>query len=483
MDISKKKVFRDSLIYTILPKISLIASFLILPLISPYLTLKDYGIYGLLMAYISIFQIVIILGQNILIQNAFFTHKHSYKLVWKRSFGIMIIAGLISSIIFYFILRFTLMDELGNNWAVVLVMVSIFLIFSPIDVIVVNYYVLKEKALPYAYGAALTGIICSCCTLILIKYFKLGYMGWIISLPVGVLMSYIYYFRRIFIKEHIVPQLKIKKNFFLKAIRVGLPLTPHQISLYILGISDRLLLQYMRVPIRQIGLYSQGYNLGSQGNIIISGVFQSLTRKLQEAFRSDTEYSRLFIRKMMIFVPLIISVIFFSASLWIKEIFLFLFRKPELREAYPIAIVVLCSYMFWSIYVFFTYPLSIKNKTFSISLISLTAAGVNIIGNIILIPHFGIWAALGVTYFSYMIFGLAGLLNKENRLFLNRYINVVKLSVFLFTINITLFVIVYLSKDLNFMIKALFTVILAGCFGLLIKKVIFKKEPYALSDI
>jgi len=483
MDISKKKILRDSLIYTILPKISFVAALLILPIISPYLTLEDYGVYGLLMAYISIFQIVMVLGQNILLQNSFFTHKIAYKLVWKRSFGLMIIAGLISSIIFYFIVYFTMMDKLGNNFIYVIIMVSFFFTFSPIDVIVVNYYVLKEKSLQYAYGAALTGLIAAGTTLISIKYLKMGYMGWIITLPVTVLTSYLYYFRRIFIKEGIVPQFKLKRKFLFWALRIGLPLTPHQLSLFILGISDRILLQYMHVPIKNIGFYSQGYNLGSQGSIVVNGIFQSLSRKLQDGFRGETERHRLFIRKLMIFVPLLISCILFMASLWTKEAFFILFRNPALREAYPVTIVVLCSYMFWSVYTFFTYPLSIKNKTFSVSIISLAAASVNIIGNIILIPYFGIWAALGVTYFSYMIFGFAGLLNKENRLFLNKYVNTFKLCVFLFGVNILLFVITYLNKDMSVVFKATITVFMLSIFGLFIKKFILRELNYAVSDI
>ncbi|MES2394583.1 MAG: hypothetical protein V4549_01185 [Bacteroidota bacterium] len=483
MDSIKTQLFRDSLIYTFLPKISIVGSLLILPLITPYLTLEDYGMFGLLMAYVVIFQVFVVLGQHVLLHNSFFTHKTSYKLIWKRSFGLMTIAGLLNSLIFSVILYFTMKDELGENWIFVLVMVSLYFTLSPIDTIVYSYYVLKEKALPYAYGAGLTGIITTFVTLISIKYLKLGYLGWIISLPLSVLISYIYYFRRIFIIERIVPRFRLKKSFLLKAFRTGLPLTPHQLSLFILGISDRLLLEYLNVPIKQIGLYSQGYNLGSQGSIIINGIFQSFSKKLQEGFRGDTEYHRTFIRKSMIFIPMLISVILFLGSLWIKEFFFFLFSKPELREAYPITIIVLCSYMFWSIYTFFSYSLSIKNHTFSISKISLTAAVINIVGNIILIPYFGIWASLGVTYFSYMIFGFAGLLNKENRLFLNKYVNILKLCIFLASINIIFFVIAYFSKDLSVIVKVLFTLLLLSVFGIFIKKNIFKRVNYAILNL
>ena len=477
MNFSKRKIFIDSLIYTILPKVSFIAALLILPWITPYLTLKDYGVYGLLMAYITIFQTVMILGQNILLQNSFFTYQDKYKLVWRRSFAIMIIAGLASCIIFGLILYFTLLDKLGDNSLKIFIMVSIYFILSPIDTVVVNYYVLKEKSLPYAYGSALTGLTTTLITLITVKYLRYGYMGWVISLPIAVIMSYLYYFKRVFIIEKIIPEFRFNRRFLKKALKIGLPLTPHQLSLYILGISDRLLLEYFKIPIKSLGFYSQGYNMGSQGNVITNGVFQALSKKIQEGFRGTDERSRIFIRKAIIIVPITISIIFFLGSLWMKEVFFVLFRNPELRQAYPISIVVICSYMFWSIYTFFTYPLSIKNNTLSVSKISVTAGVFNIVGNIILIPYYGVWAALGVTYLLYVIFGFAGLLNKENRTFLNTYINISKISLYLFLLNVFLFAMAYISKDLDFLYKFFITISL-----MLVLLFVFKKNSKLINS-
>lgn len=470
MNFSRRKIFIDSLIYTILPKVSFVASLMILPWITPYLTLNDYGIYGLLMAYVTVFQIVMVLGQNVLLQNTFFTYRTNYKLVWKRAFAIMTLAGIVCCFMFCLIVYFTFLDKLGDNFLPILIMISIYFILSPIDTIVVNYYVLHEKSLPYAYGAALSGLITTLITLITIRYLKFGYLGWVISLPSGALISYVYYFRRIFLKEKIYPEFRLKGRFIVKALKVGLPLTPHQLSLYILGISDRLLLEYFNIPIKQIGFYSQGYNIGSQGNIIVNGIFQAFSKKLQEGFRGNDDVHRIFIKRIIIIIPVTISIILFIGSLWAKEAFLFLFRNPELQNAYPVSIIVLSSYMFWSLYSFFSYPLSIKNQTFAISKITLIAASFNIVGNIVLIPYYGIWASLGVTYVSYVIFGFAGLFNKENRLFLNTYINIFNTCIYLFLINLTLFITSFLSKDLNWGLKLVLSLLVTSLIVGALKK-------------
>lgn len=457
MKISKKKFIADSLIYIFLPKVSVLASIIILPLISPFLTLEDYGLYGLILAYVSIFQIALILGQNVILQNSYFDYKNKFFLVWQRCFGIMTIGAILSSVIFFLILYFTLQSELKDSWLLVGFLITVFLVLSPLDTIAVSYFVLKGKSLPFAYGSALSGLIGVVVTFVCIRYFGLGYLGWIISLPVTALIKCLYYVRTLFFREKIFPVFNIKKRFWKKAIRIGLPLTPHQLSLYILGSSDRLLLQYFKIPVSQLGFYSQGYNFGSQSSILIGGIFQALSKNLQEGFRGREEYHRIFIRKLMIIIPLSISLVLFAGSLWTREIFFFLFRNPELRMSYPVTIVVISSYMYWSVYTFFTYPLSIKGKTFSISKISLTASAVNIAGNLIAIPLFGIWGALGTTYLSYMIFGIAGIFNKENREFLNRYINVTKLCFYFMMINLALFVAAFLTKDLNITTKLFVT--------------------------
>ena len=127
--------------------------------------------------------------------------------------------------------------------------------------------------------------------------------------------------------------------------------------------------------------------------------------------------------------------------------------------------------MFWSLYGFFTYPLSISNNTFSISKITIFAATINIIGNLIFIPFYGIWGSLIVTYISYFVFGFAGLLNIENRNFLKKYINITKVCFYSFLLNITFLIISYSARDISIFYKLLITVALLPVGIVYIKRI------------
>ena len=461
---SKKKAIKSILIYTILPKLSIVLNLLFLPILSPFLTLSDYGIQGVILAYVGVFQMLIYLGQNVHIQNAYFEYKSNYFLIWQRSFGLMTIAGIVASILMGLIIYFFLIPTIGPHWPVVIICLSVFLISSPINEVVILYCVLKEQPLLLALSSVLSGLLTLFVSFVAIKYLHLGFLGWILAMPINGLFLYLFYFRKIVVREKIYPKLKLNKRFLKDALEVGLPLVPHQLSLYVMNVSDRLLLTFFGVGIKSIGYYSQGYSMGSNGTVLYSGVFQSLSRNLQEAFRSKEEHHKLYITKTILIIPLGLSICFFVASLWCKEGFFILFRNPELRQSYPIAIITLGSLMFYPIYSFFTYPLSINKKTFSISKISIAAALFNILGNIILIPDYGIWAAAGTTYVSSIIFGFAGLFDRENRNFLNQYLNITKFCGWMFVINISLFSMSYLSKDITIYIKVPVTILILTAY-------------------
>jgi O-antigen/teichoic acid export membrane protein len=470
MQFNKRQILKDSVIYTVLPKISFVAGIIITPFISKYLTLNDFGIYGLILSLTAIFQTLVVIGQNVVIQNAFFEYRSNYKLIWRRSFGLMIVAAITGAALFCVVAYPFLADKLNQNTTLVFALVSLYIILSPIDAIAVSHYVLHQKSYPYAKATALSGLLNQLIIFITIKFFKLGYLGWIIAMPCGYIFQYVFYSKELFVREKIFPVFKLKKNFYRKAFKIGLPLIPHQLSLYVLGTSDRLLLDVYKVKTDQIGIYNQGYGLGSYAIYLVSGVFQALSRFFHEAFRSNNKTDEIQLRKYIIFTPVAINILLAIVSLWMKEIYKFLFAKPELQTGYPVAIVVMCSYMFWSLYTLFTYPLVIQKKTSMIARISVIAAIFNIVGNIVLIPKYGIWSAVITTYFGYMVFGTAGLLNKSVKASFEKYVNIYKFCFVLVTANILLLAICYAMKDESFVYKIIISALFVVIPFILLKK-------------
>ena len=473
----QKKVIFNFFVYSILPKLSSVLFIFILPFVSHNLTLNDYAIYGLVSAYLLLFQFLTILGQNVVLQNSYFEFNNTFHLVWSRSFGLMTVAGFFSSILLSFILYFSLYDKFNGYFFIVILSLTVYLTLSPIDTVSSTFFVLSDNPLPYTITSLVSGIVATLVFFIAVGVFKLGFLGWILMWPTGVIFNYILYINRLFLKAKIYPKLISKRSFKKRVLKVGLLYMPHQISQMILNSSDRILLQYFNVPSKQIGLYSQGYTIGSYGMFGVNGYFQTFARRIQENFRnSDNLECRVFLRKLIFISTFSLSTLLFFASLFSKEFFLFFFRTKELQQAHPVAIIVMCSYMYWSTYTFFTYPLLISGKTKLISMISAISAAINILGNILLIPKYGIIATTGMTYISYVFFGFATLLIRHNRIYLNSILNLRTLCFLLIFVNIALAYTSFALRDLYIGYKLSISAIFLCIIGLIYvkKSLLFK---------
>src|SRR5690349_7738261 len=104
-----RKFFSDSVTYAIGPQLPKLIGFLLLPILTKYLTAEDYAIWGIATAYIAALNGLRDLGFTQVIVNYFFRYYDSerrWKLVWRQIFGFLTLWGfgyvLILGIVFYF---------------------------------------------------------------------------------------------------------------------------------------------------------------------------------------------------------------------------------------------------------------------------------------------------------------------------------------------------------------------------------------------
>jgi len=409
----KKKFFIDTLLYTAAPKLPSMVSFLILPVITPYLSLNDYGKFGMIIACYSLFQLAVTLGQKVILQNSFFEYPNKYNLVWSRSYGIMIIGSILGSLCMAIAFFFLLNKTINTEYLVVTGICAVSLICSPIEAFAQIYYIMRERPYAIILRAIIMSLFNIIILLVTIKYFKLGYIGLVMGFASASFFSLLFYFYPICIKQNIYPLFFFKKKHFYKYLKIGLPLLPHYLSLAIFNTSDRILLGFFKVNISAIGLYSQGYGIGSNAMVFNNGVFSAIGKTLQVSFRNKTQEDKKRIRIIFTFLITGIGILFFNGAIWMKEIYTFLFRKPELQTGYPVAILVLMANIFFPLFNFGVYSLFIISKTKLVAKITMIAAIINVVLNLVFIPFFNIWASLVSTFVSFLFLSVIVLFIKE----------------------------------------------------------------------
>lgn len=405
-----KKIISGSQFYIYSAYLPTLISFFTLPIITPYLTLRDYGLYGLFFSVYSFLAMLLNLGFSVEYQNSYFNQPDEYKSIWSRVLGFQIIWNLISIIPLLAILgvfsfkNFTLSEFLFISSSIALP----YLFFDPLKLISSRHMQYNEKHRSLFIVTSIATVAQYMSILVFALYFKLGFLAWFFGSFVNSLISGVFFF--VYLRKN---QIQIIPNFSFKdlnnRIRKQSSIILSNLSGYILEVSDRVLLSFFNVPITDIGKYNVAYNYTNYGqtvngaiNTVFSPIYFKSVKEMDKEGKKE-ELEVLF-RVWLSFVFLV-SI---NMIIWADFLFKFLYRNESLSSTYNLAFPIIISLMYRPFYVMVVDNLIIHEKTRLIASISVFAAAFNFIFNLIFIPYFGIYAAIYTTAFAYLIAGFVG---------------------------------------------------------------------------
>ena len=149
-----KKIFSHSSLYTVANHLPIFANIIILPIITPYLTKEDYGIYGLTFAYLGGLSAFSMLGIHVLLQNSFFKKNEFFKELWAKYFGILIVWRLLYSNIVLIIFYFLFKVKTGDDFLLYLILVFSPVIFFELSISIGTRYCQYDGNDHYVYSVS-----------------------------------------------------------------------------------------------------------------------------------------------------------------------------------------------------------------------------------------------------------------------------------------------------------------------------------------
>ncbi len=453
-----KKLGSATAIYALAPQLPKIVSFMMLPILTQHLTAFDYGINGIILAYVAAFDAFKDLGLNVIVTNTFFKHPVKYVFIWKRILGFLQVWSIIYGVLLIpLILLVTPVEAFDNVIWIALLIVLPIMFFEPISNIGRHYFQLNKKPVSFVTISVTSSLLTILVNYITIVHFQLGYLGFLIGNLVAAANSFLIYFYLVYVKFKIIPSLKFSYKWIRKKLLVTLPTIPHFYAGYLLNVSDRVLLSLFHVSTAEIGLYSFAYSIGTYFSILGKSYWQASGPFYMEYFRKENIEGDKQARKMTYYVQAGVLLIAFLLSLWIKELFVFIARNEELRNSYYIAIPVIMAYTFHPIYNYNGMKLWYYEKTKTLMKISVVAGILSVCLNLILIPVLGVFGSALVTFISYLYMGYGGFLLKDIR----KLFSVDFHPILWFSLTVMLSTLVYLIKDINIAYKILITITLA----------------------
>lgn len=269
-------MIKNSLIYILADIVNKGLVFLLLPFFTELLTTEEFALYVNSIATIQISSIIFGLGGVTILNNIYFTDRKNFsKYLWT----IFSISG------FAFCLVGSILMVLFNNYSGTILGFSshqiLLFTFCGLVVALLNgymkYFVLSERVLSYGKVRLVKSLIDISLTLVCALY--VFESEWI-SRSVGMLLSGIF----ILVVFHIIVRGELgfvmpETPVIRAVLKVGIPILPHQISLWLKLYGDKLFLTFF-LPLSTIGLYNYGFQITSISFFIVSAINQVLAPRM-----------------------------------------------------------------------------------------------------------------------------------------------------------------------------------------------------------
>lgn len=391
------KTLKNSFYFGVIPKISTLINIVLLPIITPYLTPYDYGVWGIISSYSAFILAMVPLGLHMHLSNSFFEYK-KWNIVWGHILGLFFISGVLASVIFIGIIMLE-MTDFGYRLRLLMgVCSSMPILLFGNSLIATHLYPLLEKPKPLVFRN-LIGSLCSiAASFITIYVFRMGFWGFILGAMSNAIVTFVLFIPPLYIKESIRPTIDRNIKRVKKWVKIAAPVIPHTLGFMLLSSSSRVIMSWYNVPLEDIGVYSNGYMMGDYITIVAVSLATALGPQIQKAYRSS-DFDRY--RHMFYLCQIIVLSVVFCVSFWMTEIYQLLIRNTAFNDSVSVASYICYANVLMPLYVFISNICFIEKRTIQLLWLVFLPGAVNVALCVIFIPLYGYKVAVYSTLIAF----------------------------------------------------------------------------------
>lgn len=395
-------LIKNSLIYLGSSMLSKAVPFLMLPILTKYLSPEEYGLLSIFLICITLYGTFIGMGIHVNISKNF--HQVSKTELAKIIGNIFYILMITLSIYFVLTLGFFAQFETIFSIPTWLLLVVPFIAFMQM-INNLNTTILRNEQRAYIFGifeVSLT-VLTIAITILCLVVFEFGWHSQIIGIFVsGVVFSIVgitYMYKRGYITmEYDSDKLK-------SILHISVPLIPSYLGGLIIASSDRIFIEQM-VGLDSVGLYAVGYSFGMIVMLFTDAFIKAWSPWFYKNLSNPTDSKK---KKIVKYTYVFIIGLFALAVILsvVAEFILPYFVDERFYGASEFIFWIAFGYAVRGIYqIFFPYLVHISRTSF-LGLSSMIAAIVNLILNYLLIDIYG---AIGAAYATVGAFAVSALL-------------------------------------------------------------------------
>jgi O-antigen/teichoic acid export membrane protein len=396
-------MLKNSLIYIIAEVINKAIPFLLLPLLTKYLTPYDYGLIASFSAFVGFVYLFVNMSMHGVINVNFFTMDHvRLNRYMFNALGVLTMVGILAFMIVLVLHRplssYLLLDK---EWLYLGVIVAL---SKVVTIIHLTLWIAEKKPKEYSLYQIMQTLLGTGMAVLFIVGYHYDWRGQVISSSVAsiafALWSLSFFYQRGALKG------RYAKEDVKDILQFGIPMVPHQLSGWLISSGDRLLLIAM-IGASATGLFSVGYQVGMVMSVLVTAfqkvwnpyIYEKLSHAIdRETKRRIVKWTYVYFGTLILFAMVLDQVAYYVFSYWIDTAF---------HEAYRYVGYILIMYAFNGMYFMVVSYLFYFKKTKVLATITFSNALLHVVLSYLLILKYG---AIGVAYsgiISYAIMFIA----------------------------------------------------------------------------
>lgn len=384
-----KELSRNMLLFTIGSFGSKLLSFLLVPLYTMMLSTEEYGMVDLLTTTVALLIPILTID----IQDAVLRYvMDGYENAKILSIGIVV--GIVGAIVLLVIITPLLM----LNFILIDIKYIIFLISTYIIGSFYNIFSLylkgNEKISVYTISSILTTLVTCCSNIVCLLFLKLGIDGYLISMLLGQIISFLY--QIIYggvLKEIWLSVCSFDIKLFKDMVRYSVPLMINSLSWWINNVSDRIMISFFK-GVAENGIYAISYKIPTIISIVQSVFFNAWIISAIKEF--DPEDKDGFIGGTYDFYSFALSIVC-SVVLMLNIPIASLLYSNDFFIAWKCVPFLLIGTIFYGLSLFHGAIFTAQKNTKAISRTTLYGALINALLNVLLINFYGAVGAASAT--------------------------------------------------------------------------------------
>lgn len=321
-----KKLYKNTLIYSIGNFGSRIINFILLPLYTFYISASDYGEYDLIVTIIAIVIPIITLQlpESIL------------KFAKEKSKTIKNTLFLLAFILFFVDILLLLLYFYFENSLIILIMLLVSV--QIIGNLLRQYSRLLSKNWIYALSGILTTFITSLTSFLFVVYIRLGISGILIGQILGETVSLFFLLYHLKIYTYI-KGVKIDKEYIKRMLKFSIPLIPCSLIWWVMNSSDRFfIINYL--DLSSNGLYSIAYKIPTLFTVIYG--YYNLAWQEEVLINNKSSLYGSYFRELILFLcssfPILLN---------LSKVYITGFMNNEYYDAYLYVPIIMLAMIFY----------------------------------------------------------------------------------------------------------------------------------------